>query len=276
MSNITNAGDIPVQISNLGANAVAAFQAGLGSLSSGAVGFSTSTLDSIKTATGDATTQLSGLATGLAQSTEAAAAAANNIATTLQGDIGALMLNGSKFGTALTAGWAAADQAVSSLSSLSGDQLTGLILDPVGTLTKNAVGAVTDIANGAIDGAKALVGDAKAQLDSLGKAAQSAINFVETTLSGLVAGVQKAAGFTNTVNRATVDAAVTRIIGADKISTPTFELPSIESLGISADISQAKSILSRAQSVASNLYGQATNAANNAVSAVSSIGNFLK
>ena len=63
----------------------------------------------------------------------------------------------------------------------------------------------------------------------------------------MVSGVQPAAGFTNTVDRATVDAAVTRVIGSPLITPPTYELPSASSLGTTADISAAKNLLAQAQ-----------------------------
>jgi hypothetical protein len=47
------------------------------------------------------------------------------------------------------------------------------------------------------------------------------------------------------VNRATVDSAVTRILGNAKIPSPTFEFPSANSLLAGLDIAQAKNILSR-------------------------------
>ena len=62
--------------------------------------------------------------------------------------------------------------------------------------------------------------------------------------SSLVSATQFAAGFTNTVNRATVDSAVTRILGNAKIPSPTFEFPSANSLLAGLDIAQAKNILS--------------------------------
>ena len=55
-TDITNVGTIPTQISNLGTDAVATFQAGLSSLSSGAVGFAPAALASIQSATGTVTT----------------------------------------------------------------------------------------------------------------------------------------------------------------------------------------------------------------------------
>jgi hypothetical protein len=65
----------------------------------------------------------------------------------------------------------------------------------------------------------------------------------------LISRIQPAAAFSNTVNRSTLDAAVIRVIGSSLIAPPMYALPSIKSLGISADISAATRILSQAQAV---------------------------
>jgi hypothetical protein len=72
----------------------------------------------------------------------------------------------------------------------------------------------------------------------------------------LVSGTQVAAGFSNTVNRRTVDAAVTRILGNSKITPPRFEYPSAESVGAALDITQAQTVLQGLQTQASGLFGQ--------------------
>jgi hypothetical protein len=59
----------------------------------------------------------------------------------------------------------------------------------------------------------------------------------------LVSGTKVAAGFTNTVNRKTVDAAVVRVLGNDKIPVPQFEFPSLASIGDKLDISLANNFL---------------------------------
>jgi hypothetical protein len=58
---------------------------------------------------------------------------------------------------------------------------------------------------------------------------------------GLISSVQQAAGFTNTVNRASVDVAMTKIFGSSKIPTPGYG--GATSAGAALDISQAQSIL---------------------------------
>jgi hypothetical protein len=59
----------------------------------------------------------------------------------------------------------------------------------------------------------------------------------------LVSGTKLAAGFTNTVNRKTVDAAVVRVLGNDKIPVPQFDFPSLASVGDKRDISLANNFL---------------------------------
>jgi hypothetical protein len=98
-------------------------------------------------------------------------------------------------------------------------------------------------------------------------------------MSGLVSRVEKAPAFLNTVDRKTVDAAVTRVIGSPKIASPTYEIPSVASLGTAADIDQAKSILAQAGASAQELgnkavavVGQAQGAATNLTAQAQGIG----
>jgi hypothetical protein len=63
----------------------------------------------------------------------------------------------------------------------------------------------------------------------------------------LVSGTKLAAGFTNTVNRKTVDAAVVRVLGNDKIPAPQFDFPSLASFGDKLDISLANNFLNSAR-----------------------------
>jgi hypothetical protein len=236
-----NLGDIPLEIEHLGANAIASFSSGLSSLSTGAVGFATNTLNNITTATGNAVSQLSGLATGLANANVSGTIA--DISSTVSGDIGALITTGSKYGTELASAWA--DSAASTVSSIGSN---------LGSLTSG----VSDAAQTAFNTAQTSL---TTGIDSLAKSSQFSINFSDFNLSSMVAGIQPAAGYTNTVDRAVVDAAVDRVIGSPLIAPPTFGLPSPDSLGITADITAAKKALAQAQS-----------AAQGAVSSISKIG----
>ena len=70
------------------------------------------------------------------------------------------------------------------------------------------------------------------------------LDFSLFSSDSLVSATKVAAGFSNTVNRQTVDAAVQRILGNAKIPTPSFEFPSELTAGINADILQAQKKLS--------------------------------
>ena len=280
-------GQVPPTVSNLGTTASAAYSSGLSSLSSGAVSFSPSALSSLAASTGVQPSQLPGLATGLLGG--AAASATAKISSAVNADIGALLNNGSKFGPALTTAWAqgsaqiggAISKLPGSLSNITSNlpslnTLTGSLAtnatNIAGSLATNATniaqGALTNVTgalNGAVNGAiKNINGQAQAALNTLGKASQFGINFSNFSLSGLVSKIQPAAAFSNTVNRQTIDAAMTRVIGSSKIASPTFSLPSASSLGISADIAQAKALLSQAQSTATAITSQVQGAAGQA------------
>lgn len=71
----------------------------------------------------------------------------------------------------------------------------------------------------------------------------------------LVSSTQVAAGYSNTVNRATVDAAFTRILGDSKIPTPFFDYPSTNSISLnaSADITAAQNFLKGLQAAGNRL-----------------------
>ena len=137
----------------------------------------------------------------------------------------------------------------SGLKSLSSLNLSNFNLSNinVGNLADKLGGSATALA-GQIQGqlagqAKALIGQAQGQFNSLIAQGDS-----------LVSNVQKAAGFANTVNRATVDTAFTKILGSAKIPVPSFgaDLPNSASIGAALDISKAQSVLK-------GLPGQATN-----------------
>lgn len=276
-------GSIPTDISKLGGNAVAEYTAGLNALSSGAVGFNTTALNDIKSATGAAQTQLSGLASGLTGGDLAGTAAA--IKTTVEGDIGALVAAGSKYGTAATAAWAQANNLYDNAGTIAGNALTTLKSVNVDRIAEDALKNAGDLATNfaknaagmALGQLNTLAAPALAAIDTLAKSVKSAISFVNS-LPGLVSGIQKGAAFSNTVNRKTLDAATERIIGSDLIKAPQYELPSATSLGISADIAKAKELLAQGQAVvgqAQAVAGQATSATNNVLTSVNSTRNLF-
>jgi hypothetical protein len=232
-------GDIPADIQRLGADAVASYTSALSSLSTGAVGFDSSTLNNLTASTGAAVSQISGLASGLTGGNVSGTIA--SISSTVSGDIGALITNGSKYGTELATSWA--NSATSTLTS-------------IGSNLGSLASGISDSAQNAFNTAQTSLTSA---LDSLGKASQFSVNFSDFSLSSLVAGVQAAPAFTNTVDRSVLDAAVNRVIGTPLISPPVYEFPSPTTLGILEDINSAKSFLAQLQSTAQNIGSRIVN-----------------
>lgn len=158
-----------------------------------------------------------------------------------------------------------------SLSNLSvsgiGDKLSNI---NVSGLTDKLGASATALAvqiQGQLAGqAKALIGQAQGQVNALVGQAQGQFNSLIAQGDSLVSNVQKAAGFANTVNRATVDTAFTKILGSAKIPTPSFgaELPSSASIGAALDISKAQAALKGLQGQAQGLVNQAQGLANQA------------
>ena len=83
---------------------------------------------------------------------------------------------------------------------------------------------------------------------------------------------QVAAGFSNTVDRSTVDAAFVKILGSNKIPVPTFEYPSENSLSLGAglDIASAQKTLQNLKSQGGALLAQASQISSVATAAVAS------
>ena len=79
---------------------------------------------------------------------------------------------------------------------------------------------------------------------------------------GLAGPTKQAAGFSNTVNRSTLDAAVVKILGNSKIPTPIYTVPTAKSQAASTNITQANNVLA-------GLQGQATSAISSAVNTAS-------
>jgi hypothetical protein len=215
-SNINPVGTVPDGVQNLGGDSSAIYSYGMSSLTTGAVGFNN-------------TGQLAGLSTGLTGG--AAAGISAVLGSTVSGDVGALMAIGSKYGVGLATSWAngSASGIVSTAAGI-GSVVGSLIPIPPGLAKVSA--------------------QINTAINTIAKAAQFASSFSNFSLSGLISGIQPAAAFSNTVNRATLDAAVTRVIGSKLIAPPMYELPSLKSLGNIADINAAQNILSKAQTTA--------------------------
>jgi hypothetical protein len=173
--------------------------------------------------------------------------------------------------------------------------LPSLGANAISNLGTGALNSVTSLGNAAINSATATVaavnkevgalvqnagkfgakvtdlwdkGVGNVTMDSVGKMGKYAVSFVEGKLDSLVAGVQQAAGFTGTINRATVDTAVTKILGNPKIPTPTFSVPSLANAGDSLDIAAAQKFLKSAVNQGTALVNQAQAQVNQVVGQV--------
>jgi hypothetical protein len=170
----------------------------------------------------------------------------------------------------------AASTLTTGLGNLSNLSLSNL--PSASALVSKLEGSVTGLA-GQLQGqlvgqANALVGAAQAQANALIAQAQSQVNSLIAQGKGLIASVEQAAGFANTVNRATVDVATTKIFGSSKIPTPSFGDIVSASKGAAADIAKAQSMLQNIQSQGSALVSQAQGtAAGLANQATGAVGN---
>jgi hypothetical protein len=134
-----------------------------------------------------------------------------------------------------------------SASALAG-QLQGRALAAAGQLQGQITGQ-----------AQALIGQAQARANALLAQARGQFDLLRAQGDKLVASVEQAAGFANTVNRASVDVATTKIFGSAKIPTPSFGpiVAESKSLLAAADISKAQAVLSNLQGQGTALLNQA-------------------
>jgi hypothetical protein len=125
-------------------------------------------------------------------------------------------------------------------------------LPSVSALTGQLQGRATAVAG-------QLQGQLTGQANALLPQAQGQFNSLIAQGDSLVSNVQKAAGFANTVNRASVDTAFTKILGSSKISVPSFgaDLPSSASVGAALDIGKAQAALKNLQGQSTALLNQA-------------------
>jgi hypothetical protein len=189
----------------------------------------------------------------------------------ITGDVGALITNASKFGTQVTGAWAKAGNislagigttVTGTLSNLTSNlnlygkasQFATNFANPLSGITSlGNVGALQGQLTGALGGLQGqltgalggLQGQLTGALGNLGGLAN--LGNLGSIFGGggdLVSGTQVAAGFSNTVNRKTVDAAFSRILGNSKIPVPVYEYPGFSALSSRLDIKQAQTILS--------------------------------
>lgn len=192
---------------------------------------------------------------GVSNLTASATAAANQL---VKESVGAVVNNAAQFTAPVAAAWSQGSALLNStLGSAQGvlnsavGQAQGLLTGAIGSAqgyATNALGSLSGLATGALGSlgtqAQSLLGNLGGSLDIFGKMSSFSVDFSLFSSDSLVSATKVAAGFSNTVNRQTVDAAVTRILGNAKIPTPNFEFPSELTAGINADILQAQKKLS--------------------------------
>jgi hypothetical protein len=163
------------------------------------------------------------------------------------------------------------------LSTLTVDNVTGQLKESAVALANKVEGSAKALVAQGEAQVKALVSQGEAQAKALIANAEAQAKALFTQADSLVADVKKAAAFANTVDRASVDVATTKIFGSAKIPTPNFGAPNSASIAAALDISKAQAelknlqaqggaLLSQAQGLANqaqNLAGQAQGAANN-------------
>ena len=161
------------------------------------------------------------------------------------------------------------------LSNLSVSDLTSKLpsASAITDQLKGSAGALAGQLQGQLTGqATALIANAEGQAKALLASVEGQFNSLIAQGDSLVSNVQKAAGFANTVNRASIDTAFTKILGSAKIPVPSFgvDLPSSASIGAALDISKAQAalknlqgqgtaLINQAQGLASQAQGQANN-----------------
>jgi hypothetical protein len=249
-------------VSSLGANALTTAN----NLVSGTLNSLTSQASSLVTgvvggAVGQATTALNNLTGGLT--------------TGVAGSVAGLITNASQFGAPVAAAWAAGSTALTGALGSATGIASGFASQAQGAIT-GALGDLTNMASTALGPitaqAQQLLTSLGGSLDIFGKMSNFSIDFSLFSSDSLVSPTKIAAGFSNTVNRQTVDAAVARILGNAKIPTPTFEYPSLGSINLAADIRYAQNKLNEIAGTASGaISSAASGVVNSASSAISGL-----
>jgi hypothetical protein len=235
---------------------------------------------------------VSNLTTGIGQANANFASVGATLTNQITAGVGSLVANASKYGTQATALWARAGNLQNlSLNSIKAN-LTNLVPPNLSGLTSNldilgkASGFATTFANplaslnnvgGALTGQLTnLQGQLTGQLTNLQGQLTGQLTNLQGQLSNLgsltnigslgslvggggdlVSGTSVAAAFNNTVNRATVDAAFSRIIGSAKVPLPIFQYPSLTALAPRLDIQQAQNFLKNLQNQGQSIASQA-------------------
>ena len=210
------------------------------------------------------------LSTGAIGTTVLGNLTAANANANVNGYIAGLVMNASQFGVPATAAWARGGNVLTK-NILSGVPsptpvppiLTGALTgsntqafaggsaslgNVYSGLTPTTIGSLTPVAQtnlGTIPGyATVTAANVVAQMNTFGSMGKYSTAFSGLSTDGLVASTQPAPGYSDTVNRKTVDAAITRILGNDKIPPPEYATTgTAASTGL--DIDQARAILAK-------------------------------
>jgi hypothetical protein len=244
----------------------------------------TNTINSVTALPGQLATNLSNLTNSL-DITGKAAQFATAFSTPLASlsnlgnfDLSSINNNIAGLTSGLTSGIGGITDSLSgSLTSLSGSlsgSLTSLSGSLSGSLT-NLTGSLGDLTGGLSAGLDSITSSLTEGLGSLGDFSSlsslgdlGGLGALGGIFGGggddLVSGTKVAAGYSNTVDRATLDVAMTKIIGSTKVPTPLFDFPSINSVSLnaSADITAAANILQNIKSQGGALLSQVQNVTN--------------
>lgn len=196
----------------------------------------------------------------------------SSLTKTVTGDLAALTLNATQFGTPLTSLWTSSGGLngitsqipnfsnlpgqlpnINTISKLSSQipNFSGITtqLPSLNSLTSNLpnltslTSRIPAISN--LTGSLGSLGGLMSGFGAMGSFASAFGGGGGESPGSLVSNEQPAPAYTRTVNRTTVDIAVAKILGNQKIPTPKFGLNSDASTGASSDISYAQSNLSR-------------------------------
>jgi hypothetical protein len=172
-------------------------------------------------------------------------------------DLGGLLANSSKFGVGTATAWAKGIESSANSAGLDVNSVEGVAssLKGIASGFESSVSGFSK--SGGITGAIGNLGSLKSagadfaakaealkpQMDSLAKQGQFAVNFSDFKLPAAVAGVIPAAGFKGTVDRATLNSAVSKLVGSSKIPAQNFSPQAVDIASLEAAALQAKAAL---------------------------------
>ena len=273
--------ELPRELSSLASGSLSSLTSGLAGGLTGALGSATGALGGLAGgltggltgALGSATGALGGLAGGLAGgATGALSSITSNLGSVSAladngtAQLGGLLANASKYGVGTAVEWAKTTSGATGALSGALSGATGALsggVSGIANVLSGSVGGAAGALSGALAGASgalsgalggaagALTGAASkltsgltSKMDSLAKQGEFAVNFSDTKLPAAVAGIVPAAGFKNTVDRSTLNAATAKLIGSDKIALPDFSPQAVDTSALTDAASKAKGLLS--------------------------------